>query len=534
MSNKSVSYSKSISSNKKKKGQSALDFNVILSLSNENYITKADIINKLGLLNTYPHVKKIILDIGEQNNSSSSIPDIGFKYVSDEIKDQFSKDIKFDLTQDLINKKLDLSKNYIFITDDITRLDNDKFKKMRDQRYITILCKKDKYIITEVLKFLQTLRLDPNDTLIDIDNVKDRKPNEKELELYESIRKSMGMEEDFRYLNQKGGSGKLKIRITGTKPPELKNKDVLFFYHNDSESIKLLSKLFNQHTIKETKETKKLKKKTRKRINNKTRKSIERINIQSNEAVSERVKNYNTTLSKINQNKRNKYAELHRKLDAMKDLINNLESANNNKSVNSIKNNIQTLHTEINELLPKQAINDTVKTELDNAIEKVEAPLPNVNELKHMSNKTKIILEEDIKNKENKNKVSKNIDNIIKNINNKTQTAVRKANTNIKEKEVALEQEKERTRLRKEQEKEEKKRKKREIIATKGTGNPFKNKFRTLKRNMKRNKELKKQEKDLKGKSPGFINKIKTKLTRKRKPKPQPNSPSTYGKGTDL
>lgn len=372
----------SSTTNKNKTKKPLLNFNVILSLSDENYLTKDNIVTNLGLLNTYPHIKTIMLDIGEQDNSASSLPD-GLKFVTEEIKDQFSKDIKLDLTNDLINNKdSDISKNYIFITDDIIRLDNKKFEKMKQQqRYVSILCKKDNYIITEVLKFLQTLKLDPNTTLIDIDNPIGRKPTENELKLYQTIQKSMKMKEDIPYLKQDGGSGELKIRISGTQPPELNKKDILFFYHNEAKSIKLLTKLFKQDKIKIPSPTKKIirrQKKTKKRLPNL---SIKRLPLQNNTAVSERVKNYNNALSNIDQDKLKKKEELNQKLDIMSDLLKDLKNENDEKKVNDINRQINELHNEIQELIPQQSINQNTEKKLRSAIVDVKnnSQLPNLN-----------------------------------------------------------------------------------------------------------------------------------------------------------
>lgn len=485
LSRRQSSRSSSIS-NQPKKNKSIIDFNVILSLSDENYLTKDVIVNTLGLLNSYPHVKRIVLDIGKQSNSSSSLPDRGLKSVPDEIKEQFSQDIKFNLTNDLINNTdIDKSKNYIFITDDITRLDNDKFEQIKQlQRYVSILCKKDKHIITEILKFLETLQLDPNSTLIDIDNPKDRKPTDKESKLYETIRQNMGMKENIPYLNQDGGSGELKVRISGTQPAELKDKDVLFFYHDDDKSIKLLTKLFKQGKIKNTKKTKELKKLTKKNKKQQSKslrkKSIKKLNIQQNTAVSERVKKYNTTLGKIDQERLKKKEELNKKLDLMSDLLKDLKNENDEKKVNDINRQINELHNEIQELIPQQTIDQNTENELQTVIQTVDV---------------------------NKKSQLPTLNNKLQNLNIERNNAQKQAIKNIEEKERLKEEEK-------------RKKEAKEISrASKKALKKAKKGFLTrLRRTRKRNIEHKKAEQSILGK-PGLFQRIKNKLTRKRKKK---------------
>lgn len=506
----SSSSSKSGRSTKSKKKISLLNFNVILSLSDETYLTKDNIVINLGLLNTYPHIKSIMLDIGKHDKTSSSLPDSGLKFVNDEIKDQFSEGIKFDLTNDLINNTdIDISKNYIFITDDITRLDNDKFNEMKEkERYVSILCKQDRYIIAEVLKFLQTLQLDPITTLIDINSPEDRKPTDKELKLYKTIRKSMKVKEDTPYSNQDGGSGELKIRISGTQPPELNDKDVLFFYHNDNKSIKLLTKLFKQQKIKTPPRTKKLKKLTNRRRTLIRTQSIKKGDIKQNTAVPKRVKDFNKALDKIDQERLKNKAKLNQKLDLMRDLLKDLTNVNDDKKMAEINSKIRKLHKEINNLIPQQTVESENERKLGEVINLVKKPSTNSFQLPNLNTKPE-------------------------ELNKKREEAEKEAMRKIGEKKIKNKEEirLEAEEFRLEAEKKEQEQRERQAMK-KRTKGPF----ARLTRKREKYKQLKEAEKSIKGKKPGIfeglIKGIKKKLTRKRKKKTH-TSPNT-GVDTDL
>jgi len=164
----------------------------------------------------------------------------------------------------------------------------------------------------------------------------------------------------------------------------------------------------------------------------------------------------------------------------MSDLLKDLKNENDEKKVNDINRQINELYNEIQELIPQQTIDQNTENELQTVIQTVDV---------------------------NKKSQLPTLNNKLQNLNIERNNAQKQAIKNIEEKERLKEEEK-------------RKKEAKEILrASKKALKKAKKGFLTrLRRTRKRNIEHKKAEQSILGKT-GVFQRIKNKLTRKRKKK---------------
>lgn len=185
---------KSSTNDKKKYYKKTVTFSVILSTEDTNVLKNDELLKQLAYLNNYGHIDRILLDIGVSKNTEKAIPNtISLK---PQIKDEFTSNIKINLDDIPVGNK------YVFLTDDIRRLDNNKFKSIKDKKNIVpIICKTNK--IVEMVKFLQRLRFE--------NVILENKSRERNVYLHVNMDKPEGKKFNNLHKNQK--SSKVLGRI---------------------------------------------------------------------------------------------------------------------------------------------------------------------------------------------------------------------------------------------------------------------------------------------------------------------------------
>ena len=142
---------KSSTNDKKKYYKKVVTFSVILSTEDTDVLKNDELLKQLAYLNNYGHIDRILLDIGGSENTEKALPDDTLSNHKN-IKEEFASNMKFNLNDIPVGNK------YVFLTDDIKRLDNKKYNSIRDKNIVPIVCETTK--IYEMVKFLQRLRFE--------------------------------------------------------------------------------------------------------------------------------------------------------------------------------------------------------------------------------------------------------------------------------------------------------------------------------------------------------------------------------------
>ena len=142
---------KSSTSDKKKYYKKAVTFSVILSTEKTEVLKDKDLLTQLAYLNNYGHIDRILLDIGKQAQTEKAFPEGTLK--NENIKEEFASNIEFKLNN------IPISDRYVFLTDDESRLEDSKYNDIKGKKIVPIVCS-DINKIKEMVKFLQRLRFE--------------------------------------------------------------------------------------------------------------------------------------------------------------------------------------------------------------------------------------------------------------------------------------------------------------------------------------------------------------------------------------
>jgi len=222
---------KSSTNDKKKYYKKVVTFSVILSTKDTDVLKNDELLKQLAYLNNYGHIDRILLDIGAQDSSENVLPDDTLSNNKN-IKEEFASNIKFNLNNIPVGNK------YVFLTDDIKRLDNNKFDSIRDKNIVPIVCKNTK--IYEMVKFLQRLRFE--------NVILENKSRERNVYLHVNMDKPEGKKFNNLHKFQKSSKvlGRIK-RYMETKLGELSTyKGYYGLLKNNSHDHKVVNNSRNQ------------------------------------------------------------------------------------------------------------------------------------------------------------------------------------------------------------------------------------------------------------------------------------------------